>query len=300
MTGYRSLVYGIYPRSEGLRKNINLWERSKLSRDELKQKVQDEKKKISVLMDSPGMLYTDPLSNWHDILRPLAMSLGSVRLGELRRYKETNTFYRQPVIDDYPKYAEPEDQDGFPYFPAFADSLQGSPYAFLPGPHSFLQMSSSSDSLDRKKILQALSDSFRTFLEVRHAEKVVIFDPVEYGTADLGYLSGIAEEFSTILVASGTLNSSNLGSISKRLSGISAGGGLEALRDFPGDVYLQEVNSQNTRLENAQELLTLLDRKKRNLKINVAGVTHTEYFDFLPRSIADRKVELLREVASHD
>lgn len=300
MSEYKSLVYGIYPRSEGLRKNINLWERSKLSREDLIKKVQDEKRKISELMNSAGLLYTDPLSNWHDVLRPLALSLKGVRLGELRRYKETNTFYRQPVIDDYPEFREPETEKGFPFFPAYEESVENAAYAFIPGPYSFLQMSSVSETLDRKKILKALSDSFITFLDHNKAGKVVIFDPVEYDSVDLGHLSGISENYEAILVASGSLRSASLGNCSGSLAGISAGGGLETIVDFTGDVYVQKVNSQNTRIEDPQELLRDLDREKRNLKINVSGITHTEYLDFLPRSIADRKVKLLGEVAGND
>lgn len=300
MTEYSALVYGIYPRSEGLRKNINLWERSKLSLDELRTKLADEKSRIYDFLGTKGLHFTDPLSNWHDILRPVALSMKGVSLGELRRYKETNTFYRQPVIDEYPSYSDLEPEDGFPYFPPFHDLGRNGAYAFLPGPYSFMHMSSLNDTLSTVKLLESLSVSFGDFLDAYGAKKVVIYEPLQYINADLGHLSHITERFETVLVASGSIKGTSPGNLLQSLNGISVRGGLETISDFTGDVYLQHMDSQNTRLEDSENLLRILDREKRNLKLNIKGITHTEYLDFLPRSIADRKIDVLKEVVSSE
>ncbi len=299
MTEYKALVYGIYPRSEVLRKNINLWERSRLPREELVARIEEEKARINGMLNSKGIVFTDPLSNWHDILRPLALSMEGISLGELRRYKETNTFYRQPVIENYPKYSAPDEDGGFPYFPPYSDT-QGSSSAFVPGPYSFLHMSSISGELEGGKLLSALAESFSEFLNAYGFRKVVIYDPVQYFNAGLDHLSPFTEKFETILVTSGSLNGTDMGSVADKLAGISARGGLESLRGYSGEIYLQHVDSQNTRLENPDDLVRLLDREKRNTKLNIAGITHSEYLDFLPRSIADRKVEVMKEVVAHE
>lgn len=303
MSKFGALVYGIYPRSENFRKNINLWERSRLSRKELEGRLGDEKKKIGELLSFPGMAFTDPLSNWHDILRPPAISLTGVTLGELRRYKETNTFYRQPVIEDYPSLSvtpQIDEEKDFPYFPLYHESSGARSVSFLPGPYSFMNMSSVNDSLDSHRLLTALSKCFAELLEQYRAGSTVIFDTIPYRNTDLKHLSEITERFETTLVTSGSLKGAKIDAIKDSVAGISGRNGLDSLSSFGGNVYLQYIDSQNTRLEDVEDILRQLDRDRRNLKVNITGITHTEYLDFLPRSIADRKISIMKEVTEHD
>ncbi len=302
MAKYSALLYGIYPRTETLRKNINLWERKKVARDDLVKRLAEEKTRIIGMLKERNLLFTDPLSNWHDILRPLALSLEGVSLGELRRYRETNTFYRQPVIEDYPSYSEHGRGDGeeFPYFPVYDQSVGNGTLAFVPGPHSFLSMSHSDPSLDRRKVIASLSRAFSDFLSENGARRVLIYDPVHYNGTDMSHLLPITEKFESILVTSGSIRGVDMTPLSRSLGGLSAANGYESFSGFGGEIYMQHINSQNTKLEDARDIVQRLDRDGRNLKMNVAGVTHTEYMDFLPRSIADRKAEIMGEVVSYE
>ena len=296
---YKGLVFGIYPRSETLRKSLNLWERGKLPLDELKQRITEEKDEILKFLEGLHLSHTDPLVNWHDILRPLALSLTNVRLGELHRYRETNTFYRQPVITGDVLYSNDADarNDGFPYFPAFQTASSADMIGFIPGPHSFLSMSRVETGVERGKLLRELTVAASKFIEAYGLDEVVIYDPIPFGGADLSYLSDLVERFRVTLISAGDVTASSLRGIGKDLHALSARSILAGA--FDGPVYLQVVDSQNTRLEDPHEISAALDLEAENNGWSDVGITHTEYLDFLPRRIADEKVRLMGEVLAH-
>lgn len=94
------LVYGIYPKTNELRLHIGRWEKGKIPDATLNENIESEKAMFYDLLKEGSIEHTDPLFNWYDILRPVSLIVDGIDLGPLTRFKETNSFYRMPVINN--------------------------------------------------------------------------------------------------------------------------------------------------------------------------------------------------------
>jgi 5-methyltetrahydropteroyltriglutamate--homocysteine methyltransferase len=97
----RGFITGIYPRSEALIRAFRAHERGELGEDGLREAILTDKRTVIGLQQAAGLTeISDPLLDWDDLLRPFSEALGGVRPGSLTRLFETNSFYRQPVVED--------------------------------------------------------------------------------------------------------------------------------------------------------------------------------------------------------
>ncbi len=303
MVTIESMIYGIYPRSDDLRLSVSKWERKSLSMEDLENKVYSEKKSLLSSYRNAGLnYYTDPLLNWQDILRIVASMTIGPDMERLARYKETNTFYRQPEIVEYPTLKD-LDRNG-----ARPDTfLPGNTYVsdeteaychFLPGIESFVNMSFVSPDLDRDKVKISLLDAYKEIMKRYKMERLVVFEPYP----DSNIFNGYSEIFggAQVFYIRSSLGKDPFLSMEREPYSIIS----HTEEDYmiaakhcalPG---ISLVDAQNTRLEDVSSL--------RAKALNLAGsvsrdrilVTHTEYLDFLPRSIADSKVKMLGGVTS--
>jgi Methionine synthase II (cobalamin-independent) len=170
MSKVETMLYGIYPRDEQLRIAISKWERGATTTSELSGIINKEKHNLLSVFRQSGLdHYTDPLVNWHDILRMISYTISSKQLEKLGRYRETNTFYKQPEIDDYPVYHDLSEQDSDPdkFLPGeiYSNDNSDSYLHFLPGPESFLNMSIVKKELKREKILESLITVYKEIMK---------------------------------------------------------------------------------------------------------------------------------------
>ena len=296
MSKVRALVYGLYPRSEKLRTSISKWERGAIATGDLESAITGERVEVSALFSRAGVWkYTDPLSNWNDILRMTCAMLTGVSLGRLTRYKETNTFYKQPELRSYPEFnPEPPRADHDTYLPGEFYRPAGPGYIhFLPGIDSFVNMSSVSGDLDKDKLKVSLLSAYEEMISHYNIHSLLLFEPYpdEIATSDYNELFSsvgayyVVENFSDgffrlIRNEPNAIISSSPGDI----------GAIMSHAAIPGVALF---NSQNTKIEESKAI-----RDKALELAEKAGadnfiVTHTEYLDFLPRIIADRKVEAI-------
>ena len=302
MVEIRSIEYGLYPRSEHVRLSISKWERNALDHKSLGKLMDAEKKEILKLFNKSGInFYTDPLINWQDILRMVASLSLDTPFEKISRYRETNTFYRQPLIESYPRLGEIKEDESTP------DShLPGSMYVsdnsdhymyFLPGIESFVNMSFLSPELNRERVMDSFLEIYLDLIKKHGMKRILLFEPYPdshfyegnwdiFGTAQVFYVRyGLTE-----------------GSFSERKD--SGPFSLIASNEKEFDVAARHsevpgialMNSQNTYLENPEKLRKSATKMSSSLKLDGIFVTHTEYFDFLPHVIANKKVEILGKV----
>ena len=302
MVEIRSIEYGLYPRSEHVRLSISKWERNALDHKSLGKLMDAEKKEILKLFNKSGInFYTDPLINWQDILRMVASLSLDTPFEKISRYRETNTFYRQPLVESYPRLGEIREEDSTP------DShLPGSMYVsdnsdhymyFLPGIESFVNMSFLSPELNRERVMDSFLEIYLDLIKKHGMERILLFEPYPdshfyegnwdiFGSAQVFYVRyGLTE-----------------GSFSERKD--SGPFSLIASNEKEFDVAARHsevpgialMNSQNTYLENPEKLRKSATKMSSSLKLDEIFVTHTEYFDFLPHVIANKKVEILGKV----
>ncbi|MGC8561755.1 MAG: hypothetical protein ACP5UZ_02350 [Thermoplasmata archaeon] len=279
-----SLLYGIYPRSENLRKAYGRWERGQLTSREISSKIEEESKLYYDLMREASFDYfTDPLFNWYDLLRPVVLSIEGIKLGPLARYKATNTFYREPEIEKIGKlnglneFREVEEN---PPLPAYHEVDSESYLYFLPGINSFLKMSKIIGN--HLEIKEKLRDTYLEIIKELKMKRLLIYEPFE--TEDLGIYGRINEAVSTFLVVTGSSGKLQNGEGKKFFSIISDNPyTYSRYCEVPG---IKIVDAQSTRINDG----ILQKVKQYSEDFDRLVVANTESFDFLPRVIADKKI----------
>lgn len=289
----KALVYGIYPRSDFLRREINRWERFQNVKD-LRKILTDETVELESTFESYGLIYTDPLFNWNDILRPLALSMDHVNLGELRRYRETNTFYRQPVIQNYPEFIKGEKSDKFPYFPIYFGKKS---IAFLPSIETFIDMSLVDRSLNREKLFRSILSVYEDVLNEYSKEEILLFSANPSDPLEISYIERLADQHRVTVKSFKNLNNTPLLKITEKLDAVAAPDYYIVAGKSRCPVYIEIIDARNTRVEQPDGLLKEI--RQMGAADNMAGITTNDYLDFLPRSIADRKIKTMAEVLNH-
>jgi 5-methyltetrahydropteroyltriglutamate--homocysteine methyltransferase len=296
-----TLVYGIYPKSEKLRRIISRYERNQVSTSDLALEFQAEKEEIIKRLTSLGINYfSDPILNWYDLFRPLALILEGTYLGPLTRYRETNTFYRIPIINDisrkkvsYEKLFEGKEN---PPTELFSPPVSNRHLAILPGAHSFYGMSEVRDGITEKAFSEHISEMYSSILEKYGYTGAVIYDPLEYGDSSLEYLNPLMEKYSIYLVTSGKLRRQNFARTNGKLASVI----VDPSRDnyalaaeqseIPG---LKVIDTGNTLIETNRIIADAISDSVGNEKIGKIIIANNESLDFLPRQVADRKVSFM-------
>jgi 5-methyltetrahydropteroyltriglutamate--homocysteine methyltransferase len=286
------LVYGIYPKTNELRLHIGRWEKGKIPDATLNENMESEKAIFYDLLKEGSVEHTDPLFNWYDILRPVSLIVDGISLGSLTRFKETNSFYRMPVIDKISGISiSPDDFSPLnenPPLPLYVNSGENF-NAFLPSPISFFKMSRS--NLPYSEFQEKIENIYANILKDFNIKSVVLYDPIPYEKSDILDLTNL-KEFKLKVVTTGKLHSNNI-----------KGNVYSIIADYnPENFKISKENSKvpgvklidgyNTRLEKIQDI----NRTIESLDADNIIVSHREYFDFLPRLIADRKLDLISRI----
>ena len=279
-----SLLYGIYPRSENLRKAYGKWEKRQLTSKEISSRIEEESKRFYDLMKEAQIDYfTDPLFNWYDLLRPVVLSIDGIKLGPLARYKATNTFYREPEIGRIGKILEMNEfreVEENPPLPAYHELDSGSYLYFLPGINSLLKMSKITGN--PLEIKERLKDAYLEIIKQIKMKRLLIYEPFE--SDDLGIYGGIIEAVTTFLVVTGSAEKLKTQEGKKFFSIISDNPyAYSKYCEVPG---IKMVDAQSTRINDG----ILQKVKQYSEDFQKMVVANTESFDFLPRVIADKKI----------
>ena len=279
-----SLLYGIYPRSENLRKAYGKWEKGQLTSKEISSRIEEESKRFYDLMKEAQIDYfTDPLFNWYDLLRPVVLSIDGIKLGPLARYKETNTFYREPEIERIGKILEMNEfreVEENPPLPAYHELDSESYLYFLPGINSLLKMSKITGN--PLEIKEGLKDAYLEIIKQIKMKRLLIYEPFE--SDDLGIYGGITEAVTTFLVVTGSAEKLKTQEGKKFFSIISDNPyAYSKYCEVPG---IKMVDAQSTRINDG----ILQKVKQYSEDFQKMVVANTESFDFLPRVIADKKI----------
>ncbi len=279
-----SLLYGIYPRSENLRKAYGKWEKGQLTSKEISSRIEEESKRFYDLMKEAQIDYfTDPLFNWYDLLRPVVLSIDGIKLGPLARYKETNTFYREPEIERIGKILEMNEfreVEENPPLPAYHELDSESYLYFLPGINSLLKMSKITGN--PLEIKERLKGAYLEIIKKIKMKRLLIYEPFE--SDDLGIYGGITEAVTTFLVVTGSAEKLKTQEGKKFFSIISDNPyAYSKYCEVPG---IKMVDAQSTRINDG----ILQKVKQYSEDFQKMVVANTESFDFLPRVIADKKI----------
>lgn len=292
MVNVERLIYGIYPKSEKLRIRIGRWERGSVSTVELRDSLVSETNELINMLRNNGIdHYTGPLFNWFDIFRPFLTVAKGLQTGPLTRYLETNTFYRIPDIHGKISLSNSieldiESVDGLP-LPMY---LGESNTVFLPGLKSLYEMSVKNGKRE-SDFYSELSEVYSSILKVFPGKKVFIFEVVDPGEFSYSLYEDITEPQNIILNLVTPVSGDNLSSISGKMYSVIAGS-KEADTHIPDHHSIMKgrklIGAHTTRIESLREM----ENKIADIDGGIL-VTTDDYLDFLPRKIADQKVQLM-------
>jgi len=289
-----TMLYGIFPKSEHLRRKIGLWERNSLSGKEICQVLADEKERLYDLFKRNSLTYyTDPLLNWYDIFRPVALSLDGIELGPLTRYLETNTFYRRPVVSHVGKIkADPKDFFELkenPPLPLF--NLDKNASLFLPSPHTFYELSSVPGNLAFDSFSKAVLENYEKIANIFGTRKITLFDAVPYGRRSLSFLNDFAKKLTLTLVVSGPISEANFLGLNTKIETIAVDPPfMETAQRHSRVPAVKIIDAHRTSMDDVSKYFDSLST------YNHVIVTTNDYLDFLPEQIAIAKVKLMGKV----
>ena len=289
-------AFGIFPRSEHL---IDI----SRSGSGFSEAAGKESELLIKAQKEFGTTYVDdPQLVWDDLFRPMLLTQKGFTINGITRYFETNTFYKQPVIEGKIEYAGGVEQ---------CLSLQGNPSLIaLPDPFSFFCMSKNiwynDDATlirDLGKMLARISGDLKKYgykLLVLKGPMYAMRDASRFREGIMDSLHEIRDSFSGKVIVHTYFGNPKINA--KILAGSSIDGvGIDpkfvSKSDMQlygsKDISLGAVDGLNTRLEKIDELKAMLSGLKG--KVDNIYITNNVDLEFLPQSFSISKVKLIGE-----
>jgi 5-methyltetrahydropteroyltriglutamate--homocysteine methyltransferase len=300
---------GVFPRSEKLVAATRAVVRGNLQQSEADAVLREDVRSLILLQDELALdAFVDGQLNWQDLFRPFTQILAGIEPGGLTRWFDNNTFYRKPVIAEKVAFKGDNLQQ---YFRVDLLPEHGRKKAILPGPVTFALLSDN-------RAYPSLSDLVD---DLAHALKGVV-----KGLQGFGYEYF---QFNEPSICASNRTSSELETV-KRAFETCAGGksmiqtyfgdanrAIETLLDCPVDgigvdFYATSLESlseydfdktlgcgcidgRNSLLESPRDLKEIILNVRDGLEPRDIYLTPNCDLEFLPRSVAEKKVRTLSE-----
>ncbi len=291
-------AFGIFSRSEHL---IDI----SRSGNEFTEAADGESGLLMRKQEEFGTSYIDdPQLLWDDVFRPLLLTQKGFSINGLTRYFETNTFYKQPVIDSRIEYTGSMEQ-----YLSIRGNLAPTLIA-MPDPFTFFCMSKNAwyndDATlirDLGKLLGKISNELKN-----HGYRLLVLKGPMYANCDasrlresiMDSLYEITDSFSGKVIVhtyfgNPGINASILARSSIDGVGIDPKFVSQDNMQLYGtkDISLGAIDGFNTRLEKVDELRSLLRGLKG--KADRIYITNNVDLEFLPQNFLLSKVKLIGE-----
>jgi len=306
-TGFQ--LTGLHARSEELVKATRDLDRKRVSEAECEQVRRKDAEALVELQKKLGaeQVY-DGGFRWQDLLRPFAEKSMGLGVGPLTRWFETNSFYKMPLRKGKLAGAE------FIAEYAYADALPANRKAVLPGPYTFARLAEigeesiaqaaelllgAAQALERKNFTliqfsepslaydagrgklgaDALAESRQAYAKLRRGLKARILLHTFFG--DFAKARGV-EDFAVDAIG--------IDFTRTNLEEVKADFGSKA-------VGLGVADAESSLVEEPAEIAAFAQRAAEKLRAKSFFLCPNTGLDYVPRVIADRKVEALAKAA---
>ena len=312
MTSFHPLLVGIHPRSERLIKTFRAYSRKKIGFDELSKVLERESREIIKLQLDLNYRYViDGMLRWHDLLRPLAEKLEGVEVDGLSRWFDNNLLYKKPVIVGEVKRTD-EILKEYIYPSEIPD---GRFKLVLPDPFTFTSLS----ELGKRRFDDVLFEVSKAMNEeIREMEVEVGLGQVQLSAPSLVWrkldedslelakdavdecLKGVSAEKMIHLPFGDALNSfpqildARVDVIGFDMTSTK----LKELREYRIDrgVGLGFVDGRNSLIEDVEFVRRMVEDYLEANEPETIYITPSCDLEYLPRSVADEKVRLLKKI----
>jgi 5-methyltetrahydropteroyltriglutamate--homocysteine methyltransferase len=303
---------GAFPRSEGLVEATRAAERGKISETEVKDAFdQDVTSLIELQRNASLDSFVDGQLNWQDLFRPFSEFFTGIRLGRLVRWFDNNTFYRQPVIVDKVNIRSTEVRQFFRY--GFMPS-QAAKRAVLPGPFTFAVLAQNSAYTSFSDLVDDLAHALKHIVvSLQNAG----YSYVQFNEPALCLKGRTKQDLELARLGLETCAKVFSGRTILQIYFASAGSIIGSLLDCPVsciglDFYATPIESlpecdfekelgcgcidgRNSLLETAVDVRNFVLKVDDVLEPRGIVLCPNCDLDFLPRTIAEKKVRVLAE-----
>lgn len=294
---------GIYPRSDKLVRATMDFERKRISEEDVIKRYEEDYKTIFEIQKDMEYI-SDGLLNWQDLLRPFSEIIEGVSAGGLKRYFETNSFYRVLHFEREFKIKENKIDEWIEkYFKL--PGKDSKRLLILPSPLLFKEFSEGIGLDKISNLMQKICDII--FSERRG---ILFFeDPVIVKNDIKDEEKNILRKFYEELYKKGyeVITQTYFGKISSVLDFLLAlplkGIGIDFLRNDIGDIKNWDnekilvagiVDCENSWIERKEEIEELI-KSLKNISKNIYLCGNCDFL-FLPQKIANQKFNLLKNV----
>src|SRR5262245_6289535 len=302
--------HGIYPRSEALVAATRDRDRGRASDLDVERRLDDDLASWLDVQKRAGLDYlSDGMFGWQDLFRPLVEASEGLRAGPMVRWFDNNSFFRTPQVTGRLSLAA-----GFPPSGAGSGAAAGTRVACLPSPYLFSRAAAGRD--DRNALMLEVARSvLRPAAERMVAAGASLIHLQEPWLVYHGIDRTDWEPFSESL----RLVSEGLGAAialhtyfgdaapwAERLRGlpVSAVGidfietDVEALGSgWEVGILAGCLDGRNSLVESVESITDLVGRLQRDVAPPAITLTSNCDLEFLPETVARKKVERLGEAA---
>lgn len=313
-------IAGAYPKigdtteEQKLRRALHQFDKEEITEEDLaevKNAVTEEviRQQIEAGLD----IVTDGLIRWDDPLTYLARGITGFEITGLIRYFDTNTFYRQPVVESRLEFIKPVLLPDY----QFAQERSSKPVrAILTGPYTLAKLTRNQFYREFKQlafdlahiihreavVLEEAGCRYIQFDEpaiVNHKQDLALFLQVyEIVTAQLSKAEKTLQ-----------LNFGNLEGLYPKILNVNVDRiGLELTKghknwdvlkkgQFTKKMMAGVVNTRNTKMESEPEMIEALHQLAEHVSLDHVWLSTSHSLEFLPRSNAKKKIEFLTNTA---
>jgi len=259
-------------------------------------------------------IVTDGLIRWDDPFRVIVRNITGVEISGLIRYFDTNTFYRQPIIESRLEFIKPILVNDFQFAQEHSNSKAVK--VVLPGPYTlaklsknrfyreFKQLAFDMAHLVHKEAL-ALEEAGCKYIQfdepalLQFKQDLPLFMQVyEILTAQLTKAEKIVQfNFGNVEGIYPKILSLNVERIGIELTPGHKNWDVIKSAQFTKKLMAGIVDARNTKMESESELVKLLHQLGESVNLDSTWLSTSHSLEFLPRSNAQKKLELLTSVA---
>lgn len=316
----RTTLTGSYPRVSdqplpvNLRQTLHRHDRGEASDAELEHAYRATITRIVKEQDDAGIdLLTDGQVRWDDLLTPFTRQLEGAEVGGLLRFFDNNVYYRHPIVTGPLRWRGPATvQDNRTAAAATSRPVK----AVVPGPVTFAALSEDRYYHDFGKLAEALAAGLREeAMALDHAGVpwIQVDEPALGGHADwvplartcLDTMTGglqarvsLATYFRPVEAIWSELRRLPVHAIQVDVADRPAQLDLVLQAPPAGELVLGCIDARNTRLEERDPLVGLLERAAERIGANRLWVSPNCGLEFLPHAAAQKKMARLVEAVA--
>ena len=311
---------GAYPKigdsteEQKLRRSLHQYDKSEITDEDLAQIKNEVTEDVIRQQIEAGLdIVTDGLIRWDDPLRVIVRNITGVEVSGLIRYFDTNTFYRQPIIESRLEFIKPILVSDFQFAQEHSSKAVK---VVLTGPYTLAKLS-------RNRFYREFKQLAFDFAHLLHKEALALEEAgVKYIQFDEPALLQFKQDLPLFLQVYEILtaqlskaekivqfNFGNIEGIYPKILNLNVERiGIELTpghknwdviksAQFTKKLMAGIVDARNTRMESEAELVKLLHQLGESVNLDNTWLSTSHSLEFLPRANARKKLELLTSVA---